>query len=643
MKTQPFLWRWKGAPLALLVTVLGIGGLRAGGLLQGLEWWAYDRFLRATSQPNPAKERVVVVGITEADIRKYRFPIDDATLARTLETILAHQPRAIGLNLLRDFPVGPGYGELVATLQANPEIVGVTFVGGEEDESIPPPPALPPDRVAASDLIGDADGTIRRAQLYPAGVPAIGLQLAAIYLRQEGMADRESPNGWLQFSDVEITPLRKNAGFYIGAPQLGYQILLPYRGRDAFQAITLQDTLAGNFPPSFFQNRIVIIGTTAPSARNEYLTPYSRGLGSVSPQGMPGTLVHAQVSAGLLEAVLGDRALIQTIAEPVEYFWILAWCGVQGLILSRWHNVRLRWVLPTFTGSAVILSAAVLGIGYCCFVCHWWVPVMPPILAIATVATLGTIANLVVRTVEYQNILQNRLLLQEPEVQLGRLAGALDHEIRGALQYILNGAQFTQAMLGEPEMGFAVSPEIARLIYQNLDAIDTNVLTIIETLQALLQPDARDLVSINATISRLDRIVSYYFRTECSFSPTCKFDLDPDLDLPAVPLYISPAVANLLRNAYEALQEVPSPQLTVTTRRHRDYISIRVTDNGPGIPPKDREQIFSFRASSKGGQHCGLGLHLARNLVERAGGSLAVTCPPSGGSIFLIELPTRES
>lgn len=641
---KQFLLRRKGAPLALLLAALGVGGLRALGLLQGLEWWAYDWFLRAQRQSTARSERVVVIGITESDLREYRFPVDDATLARALEIVLAQPPRAIGVDLFRDLPVPPGHGELSAVLQSSPTVVGITFVGGEEDNPIGPPPMLPQERVAASDLIGDGDGTIRRTQLYPdRDIPAIGLKLASMYLAAEGIEAQASSKGWLQFSDLEIIPLKRNSGSYVRAQVQGYQILLPYQSEDCCETITLKETLEESFAPDFFRDRIVLIGTVAASARNEYLTPYSRNLKETSPRLFPGVSIHAQLSAGILETVLGDKKLIKPIPEFLEYLWILGICGLQGAVLVCFCDRGLGPMLALFGGTTIALSFTTFGIAYYALILGWWLPVVPPVLALAAMAVVGIIANSILRALDYQALLRNRLVLQEPEAQLGRLAGALDHEIRSALQYILNGAQFMQAILSKPEEGYEISPEVASLIHQNLNSIDANVLAIVETLQALLRPDPRDLISANTTIAKLNQIIGYYFRTEHQFAPACELRLDPALDAPTVPLYISPAIVNILRNAYEALQETPDPQLTVATTRRRDAIVIEIADNGPGIPPQERQRIFDLYTSSKGGQHGGIGLHLAKILVERAGGTLSVAPSQAGGCLFLIELSLRKS
>jgi signal transduction histidine kinase len=67
-------------------------------------------------------------------------------------------------------------------------------------------------------------------------------------------------------------------------------------------------------------------------------------------------------------------------------------------------------------------------------------------------------------------------------------------------------------------------------------------------------------------------------------------------------------------------------------------VQLQVRDTGPGIPDEIREQIFEpfFTTKARGG---GLGLPIAQRTVELHGGTLAVTCPPEGGTVFTLTLP----
>ncbi|HEX2622145.1 MAG TPA: HAMP domain-containing sensor histidine kinase, partial [Phototrophicaceae bacterium] len=68
---------------------------------------------------------------------------------------------------------------------------------------------------------------------------------------------------------------------------------------------------------------------------------------------------------------------------------------------------------------------------------------------------------------------------------------------------------------------------------------------------------------------------------------------------------------------------------------------VRIWDNGPGIPDELKERIFKpFFTTKRPGEGTGLGLHVCRQAVERAGGNITVESAVGKGTRFTIELPT---
>src|SRR5436189_4675873 len=99
------------SPLAAIVVVVaavavGVLGLRSLGIMEALELAAYDWYLRLSPGHLAADSRILLVTVTDADIRTQgRWPLPDATLAEAVEELARHSLRAIGLDLYRDIPV----------------------------------------------------------------------------------------------------------------------------------------------------------------------------------------------------------------------------------------------------------------------------------------------------------------------------------------------------------------------------------------------------------------------------------------------------------------------------------------------------------------------------------------------------------
>lgn len=100
---------------------------------------------------------------------------------------------------------------------------------------------------------------------------------------------------------------------------------------------------------------------------------------------------------------------------------------------------------------------------------------------------------------------------------------------------------------------------------------------------------------------------------------------------------IERAIENLVRNAIEAAAE-GGGNVSISTRDDPHSTVIVVDDDGPGIRPEDRSQVFLLHTTSKRGG-TGLGLPLAQEDISRHGGAVEVLSRPGGGARFVVHLP----
>ncbi|MCX7172116.1 MAG: HDOD domain-containing protein [Proteobacteria bacterium] len=102
---------------------------------------------------------------------------------------------------------------------------------------------------------------------------------------------------------------------------------------------------------------------------------------------------------------------------------------------------------------------------------------------------------------------------------------------------------------------------------------------------------------------------------------------------------------NLIKNAVEAIPNYGEIMVSTSAAINRDgrlYCGLTVSDNGPGIAPEVLAKLFSPIATTKAGQHMGLGLSIVHDLVRRLDG--AITCRSNGdGTSFEILLPVGDT
>ena len=104
------------------------------------------------------------------------------------------------------------------------------------------------------------------------------------------------------------------------------------------------------------------------------------------------------------------------------------------------------------------------------------------------------------------------------------------------------------------------------------------------------------------------------------------------------------AFANLIDNAIKYTPDKGQVHLSLLSCG-KEWVEIGVKDSGPGIEPQNRQKIFErfFREeSSRTTPGTGLGLSLARTIIEQHAGSISVQPGENGGNLFLVTLPLRN-
>jgi signal transduction histidine kinase len=117
-----------------------------------------------------------------------------------------------------------------------------------------------------------------------------------------------------------------------------------------------------------------------------------------------------------------------------------------------------------------------------------------------------------------------------------------------------------------------------------------------------------------------------------------RFHPDPDArEVLADPAFLRTALMNLVVNAQQVMAG-RGGELLIETRGHERDVEIRITDTGPGIPPELQEKVFQPWFSTRPGG-TGLGLPMARRIVEELGGELTLHSEVGRGTRFTVRLP----
>ena len=224
---------------------------------------------------------------------------------------------------------------------------------------------------------------------------------------------------------------------------------------------------------------------------------------------------------------------------------------------------------------------------------------------------------------------QERLVRQEKLAVLGQLAGGVSHELRNPLGVIKNAFYFLNMVLEEP------SPEVK----ETLEILEREVAIAEKTISSLLD-FARPRLPIRRPAD-LNRVVREALsRTTVPQNVELAEQLDETLPTaPVDPDQLVHAFGNILLNGIQAMPE--GGRLLVKSSKVGRWVAVSVTDTGVGIPKENMGKIFEplFTTRAKG---IGLGLPLAKILVDGHGGTIEVESEVGRGSTFTVKLPLEE-
>jgi len=232
---------------------------------------------------------------------------------------------------------------------------------------------------------------------------------------------------------------------------------------------------------------------------------------------------------------------------------------------------------------------------------------------------------------EIDHLHRTQMSRAEHLATLGELATGLAHEIRNPLAGIAGVIEIVARDLPATSPAKSVVKDV-RLEIAQINRILTDLL---ET----ARPRAPEIRSsdLNTTIEHAvmlarQQVISKPIRVEFSAAPDLP-EVDHDSD------QIHQVLLNLLLNSVQAIDGPGSVRVEISGREETALVT--VSDTGRGIPAEHLPNIFRPFFTTKG-NGTGLGLSLARRIVEEHHGSIEVTSSPGKGTTFSVVLPIRQ-
>lgn len=242
--------------------------------------------------------------------------------------------------------------------------------------------------------------------------------------------------------------------------------------------------------------------------------------------------------------------------------------------------------------------------------------------------------------------------LMEANEELQRFAYIVSHDLRSPLVNIMGFTGELDAIRRElvEEQPRDGTPDPARqriladfdealgFITSSISKMDRLIKAILDLSRAGRRDFMPELLDLNTTLGTVRDALSHQAQdvgAEIRIEPLPQIESDR--------LAVEQIFSNLLDNAVKYLKPGHIGRVVVSGEEKIGFAIIRVSDNGRGIAPEDRERVFELfrRAGAQDRPGEGIGLAHVRALVRRLGGSIRLESEPGEGSTFTVILPKR--
>jgi len=279
-------------------------------------------------------------------------------------------------------------------------------------------------------------------------------------------------------------------------------------------------------------------------------------------------------------------------------------------------------------------------------------------------------------------MMEAQLVQTQKLESIGQLAAGIAHEINTPTQYVGDNIEFLSDAFGQlselwdsyeklvecvksedsvKELVNQINrirtdadvdylkQEIPKAIQQSRDGV-TRVASIVRAMKEFSHPDAEEKTRVDLNHCIMNTIT--ISRNEWKYVAEMETDLDSGLPLVnCLPGEFNQVILNLIINAAHAIQDVVGDgakgkgKIKITTRQDGDYVEVRVSDTGTGIPKSIRNRVFDpFFTTKEVGKGTGQGLAIARNvIVDKHSGTITFETEEGKGTTFIIRIPMDGS
>lgn len=226
--------------------------------------------------------------------------------------------------------------------------------------------------------------------------------------------------------------------------------------------------------------------------------------------------------------------------------------------------------------------------------------------------------------------LRQDALTAERLAAVGRMAASVAHDLRSPLGGILRCAEF----LARPELSPATRQKLSKAVVSLTHRLLNTTQQILDYVRGGPLPLRKSPCNLAEFLDEVLAVLEVDFSDRgIEVVRRCQYDGPVMMDANR----IAQVVYNIAANAQDAM--LGGGTFTVEARQERSRLELRFSDTGPGVPEEFKERIFEpfFSLGKRDG--AGLGLSIARRIVEEHGGQIWVENSEGQGATFVVSLP----
>ena len=223
-------------------------------------------------------------------------------------------------------------------------------------------------------------------------------------------------------------------------------------------------------------------------------------------------------------------------------------------------------------------------------------------------------------------------------LSLARMAGGLAHEINNPLAIISGYVELIKMMVERNTLDQDKVVNIAATLLQTCKRMQNIVQGLVDFSSEQVDTPFVPIFLKDLIVMSLDLVHSRFAAAQTEVRLA---EVDPYLVVECRRGDIAKVLFQLLINSLESVQGKERRWVSLDVEVNDTSVAVKVTDSGPPLAEHIKEKIFEPFFSTKGTQHAGLGLSMAKGLVENHRGSLAIS-PTAKNACFVLTLPKKR-